>query len=353
MRALRRAAVGGSVGAAYQALRVLAAPRRATARAAWSATHAAQYLGRVVTASVTFGVAFDSLHSVVRWAVTALRRHDARLLRALLASTQASAGHLATCGSDSAAGGGGGGGGGGGAAAAAGVSGACHHATVAAHRCCWAQDGPRCCTCGRDSCATTDVSPWLLWRSRLARVLQPAGIALSGFVAMAVALFILSSRYRWKNSGGGSGGGIASTAVNVPTTLALHVAVRAAEMMLRDSVSNKRLLPDVPGFSAMVFQAACFPIMYCWFYYPDALPKVYLHWITTFADMDTRLLTALRAVYFGKVRRLGRWHSVASAKCVKLVGRIHKVLIGVLWVWAWVSGCAEWGRFDMASLPPS
>lgn len=49
-------------------------------------------------------------------------------------------------------------------------------------------------------------------------------------------------------------------------------------------------------------QGACFPIMFCWFYYPEALPKVYRQWITVFADMDTTLLLALRGIYDGTVR---------------------------------------------------
>ncbi|KAK9457692.1 hypothetical protein V1511DRAFT_528693 [Dipodascopsis uninucleata] len=59
------------------------------------------------------------------------------------------------------------------------------------------------------------------------------------------------------------------------------IAPLASSMILRDTV---------------MFSASAVVIMYSWFYYPDRLPKSYNTWITKFADMDPRLLEALRLV---------------------------------------------------------
>lgn len=88
---------------------------------------------------------------------------------------------------------------------------------------------------------------------------------------------------------------------NAYTTPALHMLVRAAEMVLRDGC-RRGVLPNVRQFSVLAFTGSCWIIMYCWFYHSAELPRVYRQWITTFADMDTRLLDALAALKEGRLR---------------------------------------------------
>ncbi|KAF8587278.1 hypothetical protein K439DRAFT_1338658 [Ramaria rubella] len=58
----------------------------------------------------------------------------------------------------------------------------------------------------------------------------------------------------------------------------------------------KRLSTDL---DAIVFWLACSRIMWCFFYQPERLPRSYVKWITSLADMDSRLLLALRAIRNG------------------------------------------------------
>jgi len=51
---------------------------------------------------------------------------------------------------------------------------------------------------------------------------------------------------------------------------------------------------------AIVFALSCSKIMHCWFYSPSSLPPAYTQWITRLANMDTRLLEALRLLKSGK-----------------------------------------------------
>ncbi|EJP65617.1 uncharacterized protein BBA_05486 [Beauveria bassiana ARSEF 2860] len=49
----------------------------------------------------------------------------------------------------------------------------------------------------------------------------------------------------------------------------------------------------------LVFVSSCALIMWSWFYYPDSLPRGYQKWITSAAQVDTRLIEALRRFHFG------------------------------------------------------
>ncbi|OAA52416.1 integral membrane protein [Beauveria brongniartii RCEF 3172] len=49
----------------------------------------------------------------------------------------------------------------------------------------------------------------------------------------------------------------------------------------------------------LVFVSSCALIMWSWFYYPDNLPRGYQKWITSAAQVDTRLIEALRRFHFG------------------------------------------------------
>ena len=51
-----------------------------------------------------------------------------------------------------------------------------------------------------------------------------------------------------------------------------------------------------------VFSLSCFEIMQAWFWRPELLPKAYNKWITLMAEMDLRLLGALRGLHHGTLR---------------------------------------------------
>lgn len=50
----------------------------------------------------------------------------------------------------------------------------------------------------------------------------------------------------------------------------------------------------------LTFVVACSVIMFSWFYTPERLPPSYVKWITNLANMDNRLLLALRSLRKGK-----------------------------------------------------
>ncbi|KAG7450511.1 uncharacterized protein BT62DRAFT_978605 [Guyanagaster necrorhizus] len=51
---------------------------------------------------------------------------------------------------------------------------------------------------------------------------------------------------------------------------------------------------------ALVFWACSARIMWCFFYQPDRLPRSYVKWISALANVDARLLRALRLMYEGQ-----------------------------------------------------
>ena len=101
-----------------------------------------------------------------------------------------------------------------------------------------------------------------------------------------------------------------------PVELSLHAAVRAAEHVLA-SATRKGQLPAAfrEHGATLVFVAACTQIMFSWFYQPEALPRSYAVWIDRMAQMDTRLLTALRQLRSGRVR-YGRASPILRDYCL-------------------------------------
>lgn len=101
-----------------------------------------------------------------------------------------------------------------------------------------------------------------------------------------------------------------------PVELSLHAAVRAAEHVLASATSNGHLPAAFREHGAtLVFVAACTQIMFSWFYQPEALPRSYAVWIDRMAQMDTRLLTALRQLRSGRVR-YGRASPILRDYCL-------------------------------------
>lgn len=87
--------------------------------------------------------------------------------------------------------------------------------------------------------------------------------------------------------------------------VALFAAVRAADMLVRLLV-RRGALPHVAGFPALLFMASTARIMWAWFYHPGTLSPLYRKWISRMADMDPRLLDALRALRVRAVTLRGR-----------------------------------------------
>lgn len=101
-----------------------------------------------------------------------------------------------------------------------------------------------------------------------------------------------------------------------PVELSLHAAVRAAEHALASATSNGQLPAALREHGAtLVFVAACTQIMFSWFYQPEALPRSYAVWIDRMAQMDSRLLTALRQLRSGRVR-YGRASPILRDYCL-------------------------------------
>ena len=81
--------------------------------------------------------------------------------------------------------------------------------------------------------------------------------------------------------------------------LTLVAFVRAIDMLVQDiwrSVQFKHKRGCMRFADTMVFALSCTVIMRAWFYYPERLPHSYRKWITRVADMDHRLLEALRGL---------------------------------------------------------
>jgi len=101
-----------------------------------------------------------------------------------------------------------------------------------------------------------------------------------------------------------------------PVELSLHAAVRAGEHVASSAHASALLPPLLREHSGtLVFVGACTQIMFSWFYQPDALPRSYRVWIDRMADMDPRLLTALRQLRSGRVR-YGRASPILREYCL-------------------------------------
>ncbi|KAJ3018574.1 hypothetical protein HKX48_002807 [Thoreauomyces humboldtii] len=81
---------------------------------------------------------------------------------------------------------------------------------------------------------------------------------------------------------------------------ALFALVRAADSVVsyeKNAIRSTLQRAGVPRFvinngATSVFVAACTQIMYCWFLFPQALPKVYTNWITRMGRMDPNVKQA-------------------------------------------------------------
>ena len=99
-----------------------------------------------------------------------------------------------------------------------------------------------------------------------------------------------------------------------PTVLSLHAAVRASAFLARVAIA-KGHIPRQSHLETVSFVASCWVIMYSWFYHPRALPRAYNRWITTMADMDGRLLHAIRLLKSGAEGGYGDHHPVLDSYC--------------------------------------
>ncbi|OCH96159.1 hypothetical protein OBBRIDRAFT_766267 [Obba rivulosa] len=70
--------------------------------------------------------------------------------------------------------------------------------------------------------------------------------------------------------------------------------------------SKQRLLALRTNVDALIFWASSARIMWCFFYEPERLPKTYNKWIMTLANIDPRILGALRAIRSGAWTYRGR-----------------------------------------------
>ena len=81
----------------------------------------------------------------------------------------------------------------------------------------------------------------------------------------------------------------------VPTHMKLDLTLFALVRVLdHSSVGN-----HIERNSKLIFHFSSWIVMYCWFYYPNCLPKKYNHWISRIARIDRTLLLELRLVKAG------------------------------------------------------
>ena len=78
---------------------------------------------------------------------------------------------------------------------------------------------------------------------------------------------------------------------NMKMDFTLFALVRALD---HASIGN-----PIQRFSAPLFHLSSWIIMYCWFYYPDALSPKYNLWISKIANLDNDLLGELRLIKAG------------------------------------------------------
>ncbi|KAM5536190.1 hypothetical protein V8D89_010089 [Ganoderma adspersum] len=133
---------------------------------------------------------------------------------------------------------------------------------------------------------------------------------LSNVISSSLAIALLHSRRRHA----------ASAWVGKPSPtldLSLLLLVRAMDSVVqlalfKPSAASERHLPTAvkeenranrrkwsTRLDAVVFWACSARIMWCFFYEPDRLPRSYIKWIMTLANIDPRILAALRAIRTG------------------------------------------------------
>ncbi|OZJ06099.1 hypothetical protein BZG36_00964 [Bifiguratus adelaidae] len=89
--------------------------------------------------------------------------------------------------------------------------------------------------------------------------------------------------------------------------LTFFATVRAFDIWAHRAYYSRRVRDYVPTIilehgDVLAFCVSCTEIMFNWFYEPQRLPRTYNRWISYMANMDERLLTALRAIRNGEIR---------------------------------------------------
>ncbi|KAI0047838.1 hypothetical protein FA95DRAFT_1558723 [Auriscalpium vulgare] len=103
--------------------------------------------------------------------------------------------------------------------------------------------------------------------------------------------------------------GLGRTSATLDLTLLL--LVRAMDAMVQKVVfhrtgdesdeARKRRQSITTKLDALAFWASSARIMWCFFYAPDRLPRSYVNWITSLANIDSRLVTVLRSIKAGEL----------------------------------------------------
>ncbi|KAK7525013.1 uncharacterized protein IWZ02DRAFT_447853 [Phyllosticta citriasiana] len=87
--------------------------------------------------------------------------------------------------------------------------------------------------------------------------------------------------------------------------LTLFAAVRALDLCIAPAVAkrrNKAARIIAASSNTVLFVLSCYIIMRAWFYAPNRLPRSYNRWISSAAQLDLRLLLALRHARYGHFR---------------------------------------------------
>ncbi|CAL1695836.1 unnamed protein product [Somion occarium] len=175
------------------------------------------------------------------------------------------------------------------------------------------------------SCSTKATSPLPSWWQRLKTWLASLDEFHRNFVSNLIsaymAIVLLQSRRRLsRNTPPRAAIPMTALTTSTPTSpsftldLTLLFVVRAIDSLVRskllpcetklsskatreekDRVRNKRQQVTT-RLDAFVFWASSARIMWCFFYEPDSLPRSYNKWIMSLANIDPRLLHALRAI---------------------------------------------------------
>ncbi|KAI0639410.1 hypothetical protein C8Q77DRAFT_1152392 [Trametes polyzona] len=169
----------------------------------------------------------------------------------------------------------------------------------------WAEnEGTSCESAGECQDALGKVRAWL------ASLKDPHKTFLSNVISSTLAVALLHSRRKHARS---AGVGRPSPTLD----LSLLFLVRALDSLVqlalfKPSEASQRDLPDAvkqkeratrnkwsTRLDALVFWACSARIMWCFFYEPERLPRSYNKWIMTLANIDPRVLAALRGIRTG------------------------------------------------------
>ncbi|TPX56552.1 hypothetical protein PhCBS80983_g04460 [Powellomyces hirtus] len=85
---------------------------------------------------------------------------------------------------------------------------------------------------------------------------------------------------------------------------AMDSAVSFKRASMKWTLRNRFGVPDLVlnNASAIVFITACTQIMFCWFYYPQALPRSYTNWITSMSHLHPRVKQAFALFGLGEMQ---------------------------------------------------